>query len=270
MCDGVSDCDDGSDEIADSCNQMYCASFSYRCSYGACVIGSAECNGIQDCADNSDETSINCPGQSDVSNLNGNCTKSLEYQCKSGQCIEIIYLCDGIVNCSDGSDETEFRCHKEYCPKYAFQCSYGACVSGEAKCDRKIDCADRSDETEELCGYVLDVVTPTSSPVTRQPPPNSCIVQDTPDDGFVVYAGDPSVTLQRGSVVGDFIEIEYRCSSKFVLIGNSSNYCSSGSWLFATPKCESKTHFSLPSIILSINDNSYFILFFRILRLYSA
>lgn len=174
-----------------------------------------------------------------VTDLSGNCRKFVEYQCISGECIDISQLCDGIEHCRDGSDETEFRCRNEYCPGYAFQCAYGACVSGEAKCDRKKDCADASDETEELCGYKIDFDQAVTTHLNA--PPGSCVVPESPENGYVVYAGDPSVTLQKGNIVLDMIEIEYRCSSKYVLIGNSTNYCLGGVWLFKTPKCESET-----------------------------
>lgn len=39
-----------------------CASYAFRCSYGACVDKTAKCNGVKDCVDGSDENLAECNG----------------------------------------------------------------------------------------------------------------------------------------------------------------------------------------------------------------
>lgn len=55
ICDGHSDCYDGSDEIKELCYRTICPEGQFRCHYGACILKSKTCNGIRDCADGSDE-----------------------------------------------------------------------------------------------------------------------------------------------------------------------------------------------------------------------
>lgn len=55
ICDGHSDCYDGSDEIKELCYRTICPEGQFRCHYGACILKSKACNGIRDCADGSDE-----------------------------------------------------------------------------------------------------------------------------------------------------------------------------------------------------------------------
>lgn len=73
-CDGMTDCQDGSDETAENCIQGYatCHAFGFKCAYGACVADGYRCNGRKDCADNSDE--LVCDDKK-LDKLQGNCSR---------------------------------------------------------------------------------------------------------------------------------------------------------------------------------------------------
>lgn len=78
-CNGVSDCNDGSDEVG--------------CKIYVCYDGeeitepNPECNGFEDCSDGSNEQ--NCPS----------------FNCNDNSTIPALFQCDGKEDCSDGSDE---------------------------------------------------------------------------------------------------------------------------------------------------------------------
>ncbi|KRT86403.1 lipoprotein receptor [Oryctes borbonicus] len=55
ICDGVADCQDGSDETKAQCDNLRCPPFLFRCTYGACIYRYKLCDGKQDCIDGSDE-----------------------------------------------------------------------------------------------------------------------------------------------------------------------------------------------------------------------
>ncbi|PZC71443.1 hypothetical protein B5X24_HaOG213383 [Helicoverpa armigera] len=60
LCDGVVNCQDGSDENVSACGEQRCPGNLFQCAYGACVDGNSDCNGIPDCADGSDEADDLC------------------------------------------------------------------------------------------------------------------------------------------------------------------------------------------------------------------
>ncbi|XP_053968133.1 uncharacterized protein LOC128869590 isoform X1 [Anastrepha ludens] len=59
-CNGIRDCDDGSDETARLCKAMTCTEKEFKCDYGACVPLNAVCNGKVECWDETDENPELC------------------------------------------------------------------------------------------------------------------------------------------------------------------------------------------------------------------
>lgn len=55
LCDGIVNCNDGTDETREACYNIDCPRYTFKCAYGGCVDGNARCNGKKDCIDNSDE-----------------------------------------------------------------------------------------------------------------------------------------------------------------------------------------------------------------------
>ncbi|XP_072758581.1 basement membrane-specific heparan sulfate proteoglycan core protein isoform X10 [Anoplolepis gracilipes] len=168
QCDGVPDCDDGSDETG--CSHPGCSTGEFACDVNRCILDSQRCNFVEDCQDGSDEHDCNYPDCS-----------ATEFICRSGQCIDSNRYCDGVHDCYDGSDEhncpckeDQFECAPGYCVSLSrrcdgytdcigerdeqnchnmtrcrageFECASGSCVSKSARCDGRNDCLDHSDE----------------------------------------------------------------------------------------------------------------------------
>ncbi|XP_078679466.1 uncharacterized protein LOC144915098 [Branchiostoma floridae x Branchiostoma belcheri] len=130
VCDGIVDCDDGSDE--QNCDEDICSN-------GATINKARVCDGTDDCGDNSDER--HC------------CERRDKIACNNGECIDpqilnkpVSSTCDGEEDCSDGSDES--------C--VAVPCKNGAMFHPAGRCDGRDDCGDNTDEKNCGCYYLRD------------------------------------------------------------------------------------------------------------------
>ncbi|XP_071809330.1 uncharacterized protein [Asterias amurensis] len=146
VCDGLSDCNDSSDEtrcndgISDDAIFQDCNSGLFHCAGGGCISVSFLCDFIDHCPDGSDE--IHC--QYPESILSG-------FHCSSNdQYIPIEAQCNLLPDCLDGSDET--NC--DTCSS-GFQCYDSTCIPHHALCDAVQDCPGFIREDEVGCAYLL-------------------------------------------------------------------------------------------------------------------
>ncbi|XP_073795137.1 basement membrane-specific heparan sulfate proteoglycan core protein isoform X12 [Danio rerio] len=98
LCDGESDCTDGSDESRCG-TPSPCEPNEFKCQNGRCALKLWRCDGDNDCQDNSDE--MNCPTKRP-----GAACAPEQFVCLSDRkCIPASYQCDEEPDCADRSDE---------------------------------------------------------------------------------------------------------------------------------------------------------------------
>ena len=142
LCDGITDCDDGSDEEASACLAYDCPLWTVKCN-GTLCFSSGLCDGVVDCREGTDEGTETCSAAS--------CPAG-SVQCNGTLCISS-KLCDGVVDCEEGSDENVDMCRDYECPRGLVKCSDSTCRP-RGSCNRTNSCHDGAVLSSNIDGNV--------------------------------------------------------------------------------------------------------------------
>jgi len=170
-CDGVTDCDDGYDEVGcppvsthpqqttPSQNTGQCRPDQFRCKDDECVAGLYVCDGVADCSNAADEAQ--CSNQ----------CKAGQFYCYNGggQCLDASLLCNGKVDCMNFmTDESlcQPACPPNYCSSHG-KCSLvnnggPACNCDDGyvgvRCEKKRDPVEQKDTDGINGGQVAGII----------------------------------------------------------------------------------------------------------------
>lgn len=160
FCDGVADCEDGSDER--DCPAMVCDDWQTVVPQERICDNRADCEFKEDeedcpkfvCDDGSElPHEVRCDGWDDCFDVSDewhcDVTHSTALQCTDGPLLPTVARCDGTEQCADGSDEAGCAegkpCEEPSC-RYVFVCGDGSSIAQARECDQVLDCEDGSDE----------------------------------------------------------------------------------------------------------------------------
>lgn len=104
------------------------------------------------------------------------------------------------------------------------------------------------------------------SPISTTTPaplnPGACRLTSLPKNGYASLLATPDEHLGLNENVDSFVQIQYSCIDNHNVVGNTTNMCISGNWLYGVPECKpfcSPTEISSVTFVancyLKVNDS---------------
>ncbi|XP_070063535.1 modular serine protease [Drosophila virilis] len=247
-CNGVLDCEYGSDETFLECYNNTCDESAYfRCNYGGCILDQLKCNGESDCLDGSDENKYLCADDNQLDSLlnelRGECSPAHAVSCDK-KCLKWSRVCNGHNDCTDSFDESAELCTVSQCPADSFRCKNGACINAGSFCNHVLDCADGSDEIPSICRKLGEMVAKmdTCPQLLSEQLPQST---PTKEESSVWQTDTCSLETSEGRLVRDYFSgfefgpadgvpggsiVEVSCNEGYVNFGSTINRCMKSQW----------------------------------------